>query len=348
MRGQEFQKTIKKIYSCLGDDISKEIFSNRLLYSLTGDIEYILDIVRATDEGKEMYTRLKESKKKKVIFGAGIWGKNIINAYCDMKFECFVDNKADHFNTSYQGMPVISFDKYINEYKDAIVVISSRLYYKKIYEQLKGANIAEENIINAGQMIDNMSKRQYFDLPQLQERKVKDEVFVDGGSFDGKTSIEFIKWSNSNYRKIYVFEPDPQNRIKCENVLSDYMENGNIEAIFKGLWDRKTELSFSAIANGSSKVTEDGENKIKVVSMDDIIRDKVTFIKLDVEGSEYRALLGAQRIIQNDKPKLAISIYHKPEDIWELPELISSLNSKYQFYLRHYSTAASETVLYAI
>lgn len=121
-----------------------------------------------------------------------------------------------------------------------------------------------------------------------------------------------------------------------------------METIFKGLWDKKATLRFVAISNGSSKVAEDGVQQIDVVSLDDVVHDKVTFIKLDVEGSEYKALLGASKIIQNDKPKLAISVYHKPEDIWELPAFISSLNPEYSFYLRHYSTAASETVLYAI
>lgn len=209
MTERQFQKSIKNIYDRLGDDLSKEIFSCRLLYSLTGDMEFVLRVVRKTEEGQQVYSRLKAVKKRKVIFGAGIWGKNIINAYRDMKFECFVDNKV--FGTYYCNLPVISFEEYLKEYRNDLVVISSRLYHAEIHEQLRKAGIAEENIVDAGMLIDNMSRRQYFDLPQLQEKKSENEVFIDGGSFDGKTSVAFMNWCGGKYKKIYVFEPDLEN-----------------------------------------------------------------------------------------------------------------------------------------
>ena len=80
----------------------------------------------------------------------------------------------------------------------------------------------------------------------------------------------------------------------------------------------------------------------------DSFNEEVTFIKMDLEGSELRALMGAERIIRQYKPKLAISLYHKPEDIWELPLYILSLNSEYIFFIDHYSVATAETVLYAL
>jgi hypothetical protein len=82
--------------------------------------------------------------------------------------------------------------------------------------------------------------------------------------------------------------------------------------------------------------------------LDSIIDDKITFIKMDIEGAEYNAILGAHNTITKYRPKLAISIYHKPEDIWEIPSLILKMNPEYKLYLGHYSIAAAETVLYAI
>lgn len=88
---------------------------------------------------------------------------------------------------------------------------------------------------------------------------------------------------------------------------------------------------------------------IPVVALDDVCKDEaVTFIKMDIEGSERNALLGSERTIARCKPKLAISIYHKPEDVWELPELILRMNPEYALYVRHYSLTAEDTVLYAI
>ena len=67
-----------------------------------------------------------------------------------------------------------------------------------------------------------------------------------------------------------------------------------------------------------------------------------------MEGSELQTLMGAKEIIKKDKPRLAVCVYHKPEDLWTLAEYILSLRPDYQLYLRHYTTCSYETVLYAI
>jgi hypothetical protein len=83
--------------------------------------------------------------------------------------------------------------------------------------------------------------------------------------------------------------------------------------------------------------------------IDDIVLDKkVSFIKMDIEGAELEALKGAKNTIQNNYPKLAIAIYHKPDDLLNIPQYILSLNRNYKFYLRHYGYNSWETILYAI
>ena len=76
--------------------------------------------------------------------------------------------------------------------------------------------------------------------------------------------------------------------------------------------------------------------------------EKVTLIKMDIEGAELQSLKGAKRIIQHDKPKLAICIYHKPEDMVEIPLYIKELVPEYKLYIRHHSSNVSDTVLYAV
>ena len=76
--------------------------------------------------------------------------------------------------------------------------------------------------------------------------------------------------------------------------------------------------------------------------------DKITMIKMDIEGSELEALKGAKKTIQRDKPKLAICIYHKPEDMADIPLYIKELVPEYKLYIRHHSNFATETVLYAV
>jgi hypothetical protein len=87
-----------------------------------------------------------------------------------------------------------------------------------------------------------------------------------------------------------------------------------------------------------------------VDALDNIAKNdlQVTFIKMDIEGAELNALIGSRNTIVKNKPILAISIYHKKKDIFEIINYILSLNLNYKFYLRHYSLGKSETILYAI
>ena len=86
------------------------------------------------------------------------------------------------------------------------------------------------------------------------------------------------------------------------------------------------------------------------MAIDDIVdpRDKVTFIKMDVEGAELESLKGAKNIILRDCPKLAICIYHKPEDLFEIPILIKEMCREYKIVIRQYADSIFETVCYAV
>ena len=100
-----------------------------------------------------------------------------------------------------------------------------------------------------------------------------------------------------------------------------------------------------------SQITEQGTNVIKIstVAIDDVVGgEEVSFIKLDVEGAELKALQGASRTIRTFRPRLAISVYHKPEDIIEILEYILALHNDYKLYLRHYQMSPCETIVYAL
>lgn len=101
---------------------------------------------------------------------------------------------------------------------------------------------------------------------------------------------------------------------------------------------------------GSSAIDKSGNTEIEVVRLDDFIPsdEKITFIKMDIEGAEIDALNGCKNILQKYKPKLAICIYHKPDDLWEIPLLIKRLVPDYKIYVRHYSNYLWETVCYAV
>lgn len=180
------------IYAHMADDFSKEMFGKRLMYSLTSDSFWVEKIITMSTMGKEFYNTVKEKgiNKRKVIFGAGDWGKWIANSFPHIKWTGFADsNKAGQ---KIAGLPVESFDTLIEKKQNTVAIISSRLYYKEMEEQLLANGFLKENIVNAGYMTDQMGRMAYFDLPALKHSDI--EIFVDGGCFDGETSLAFHNW----------------------------------------------------------------------------------------------------------------------------------------------------------
>jgi len=98
----------------------------------------------------------------------------------------------------------------------------------------------------------------------------------------------------------------------------------------------------------ASTISSDGDTSIKVDKLDNIIDSYVSFIKMDIEGAEQDAIEGAKKTIKKYHPRLAISAYHKADDIWKIPELILAIRSDYKIYLRHYTEGFTETVIFFI
>ncbi len=339
----EFQKQIYEIYCHLCDDESKRIFANRLMYSLTNDRMYIYEIIRNTILYEEIAQLLNKDKGKKYIVSAGYWGRNVIDLFSDCKFEGILDNNK---KGNYKDIPIFSLEELLDKYDKGTFYIASTNYNNEFISMLIHSGISESNIVDiTGKMLECYHKRQYFDLPAL--TKLAYEVFVDCGCFDGENSVMFTKWANGVSNKIYAFEPDSQNISKCQECFADNNIQ-NYELIQKGIWSEEGNLKFEATSNEGSKLSGQGNIIVPVTSIDHAIEEKVTFIKMDIEGSEYEALIGAKNHIEKYNPKLAVSVYHKPQDIWVIPSLILSLNSDYKLYLRHYSLSSEETVLYAI
>jgi FkbM family methyltransferase len=188
-------------------------------------------------------------------------------------------------------------------------------------------------------------------FPQYFHPLIKPEnndIIVDAGAYIGDTLEEIIK-QNIAYKKIYAFEPDEQNYAKLIENTKTYQ---NIEAYKYGLWDIADRLYFSAEANMGSSITTDiskANQTIDTLSLDEFFKDKKkpTLIKMDIEGAELNALLGAKEIITNYKPKLQICIYHKPEHLYQIPLLIKDLVPEYKLYLGHHIQTWADTVLYA-
>jgi FkbM family methyltransferase len=173
---------------------------------------------------------------------------------------------------------------------------------------------------------------------------LNNEVFVDAGGFDGDTTEEFCK-RYPTYKKVILFEPSDINMIKAKIRLAKHRD---IEFIPQGISDVCGSLSFNSEAGSASSFSSEGSCSIEVTTLDSTVNEKVTFIKMDLEGWELKALAGCRRHILEDHPKLAISVYHNASDFWRIPELILSMREDYEIYIRHYTEGWSETIMFFV
>ena len=196
---------------------------------------------------------------------------------------------------------------------------------------------------NTAEYIVSVRKdKQYLDVFEA----VSDEIIIDAGGYNGLTALRFINWGGGKVKRIYTFEFDPVNVARCRKNLKSY-EN-IVTLVQKGTWDKDEIIYTSAQGGGGSSALTSGSVAIPMTSIDNTVHgDAVTLIELDVEGAELRTLKGARDTIIKHHPRLAISVYHKPEDIYEIPCYILSLVPEYKFLLRHYCSREWETVLYA-
>jgi FkbM family methyltransferase len=170
------------------------------------------------------------------------------------------------------------------------------------------------------------------------------EVLVDGGGYDGFTTLEFVK-KCPKFEAVHFFEPSAANLEKAKKKLSQI---NNIFYYELGLYEREATLCFSAGDGSASRISDSGAEKICVNALDAVVQGKVTFIKLDLEGAELFALNGMRKHILNDHPKLAVAVYHQPSDLRTIPKFILGLRDDYDVYLRHYTEGWAETIMFFV
>lgn len=344
----------KTVYNWLCDDESKSIFINRLSWLISGNDKYLdafknnnIDTTypQIRDSGeKTLIRRVRELNKPVILYGGGGIGTGVFeilrNAGIEVK--CFWDKderkqKAGVCGTLTQAPGI--------DYNGEAVVAATGWYTDEVISNLRRIGVADNDIIIPEFTEVSLDlKNSYFDKDIIQFND--QEVFVDGGCLDFGT-CQILLDKCKTVKSIYAFEPDSNQWLSVQDAIE---KSGfkNAHFIKKGLWSETTELHFTQTFGGGSSISEAGDVNIPVTSIDKAIQEPVTFIKMDIEGSELEALKGAKRHIVEERPKLAICVYHKPEDIFEIPMYIKSLVPEYRLFMRHYSSIEVETVLYAI
>lgn len=198
-------------------------------------------------------------------------------------------------------------------------------------------------------------KRQYFfERDGVVISPARDDVVMDAGACFGDTAIYFAASVGAGGH-VYAFDPLPNHVEVVEfNVRQNKLED-RITVVQSAVGETVVapsgkKIVVSEAAPGFSMLS--GDFGLPVVTLDAFAEmrslTKLDFIKMDVEGFEMPALIGARRVIEKFRPKLAISLYHKPLDLIEIPMWIAKNFPFYDLYLDHYTIHQEESVLYAV
>lgn len=174
------------------------------------------------------------------------------------------------------------------------------------------------------------------------------DCFIDCGAYTGDTLTNFCR-QGMKVKNYIAFEPQMN---LGESINNAAKECGVEKAIIFpcGVANSMEQLRFSSSASGgsASRAAAEGDEVIQCVALDTVLLGIApTFIKMDIEGMEIAALTGAKNLIKKYHPQLAICVYHDMPHIWQIPQLIKSIDPSYRLYLRNYQIMGLETVVYA-
>lgn len=367
------RERLSEFYDSLCDEQSKKILAARIhkdYEDVLTEEQALLELQQQASPRCQAFLECSETERRKMVLSEAVIPADSViifvgtdedsqKAYLELMEDdeirtqilgnrtwLFCDNEPEK-GAVCQGLPVISLEDDLIRYKESGYFI---ILTKKNPQSL--VLFFDEHEINYKQVSQTFSyfdrTEQYFD-PQI-IRLGSQEIFVDAGVLNAENSILFYKNTRHTCKHLYLFEPNSTaQKNSVRNLELEHIENYTMFPY--GLWDQEEALKFSGYAGcfGAAQSEQETFVEVPVNTLDALLGDtEVTFIKMDIEGAELAALTGAKQIIFKYKPTLAISLYHKPEDLLEIPYYIKNLVPEYQFFLRHYATNCWETVLYGV
>lgn len=363
------------------ENVNQELFgSKEVIFCNLDDLENKMTVFKHKEELVKEYSYWKERMSailERRFQAENVWDEKFIKLMDYVRFVDFdiIVQKAKSSLLSQGPELVNKFCVYYQEYRDmwgTLDVTDDR--YDVIMNRVKELKEHREDfiwlydrlgdwrskIVLCGMLynwitfdldyIDVMKERNFADYYDLDLVKCDDqEVVVDLGAWIGDSVEGYIN-AYGKYSKIYCYEIDASSMEEMKKNLNQY---SNIEYRNKAVGSKKS-MGRYTLCNPQStinKVTEDRTGEaIEIVSLDEDIREKITLIKMDIEGAEQEALRGCTRHIREEKPKLLISVYHSNEDMWKIPKMIFDMNEEYRFYLRSngWQWGPAEIVLFAV
>lgn len=178
-----------------------------------------------------------------------------------------------------------------------------------------------------------------------------DEYFVDCGSYTGDTLQQFLLRTDNKFAGIVAVEPDPKNLLDLKNwtggLIPEVRDRIQLHDVAVG--SKRCQVRFAADGGEGSSIRNDGGIVVECVPLDELLGNaSPSYIKMDIEGAEPDAIVGAQKIIQRHHPVLSICVYHTQDHLWSIPLLIHELVPGYRLFLRPHDVDGWQLVCYAI
>ncbi len=159
-------------------------------------------------------------------------------------------------------------------------------------------------------------------------------AMADLGAYNGDTAREAMqKCPHLDF--VLAVEPDRRNFRK----LSDWAANGTgncvVECHQVAISDTRGEAAFDSSGNRNAGLcTGRADATVQTDTLDGLLKGRrVDYVKFDVEGAEHAALCGARETIRTHRPALRVACYHRSEDLFDLPLLLSEICENYALHL---------------
>jgi FkbM family methyltransferase len=178
------------------------------------------------------------------------------------------------------------------------------------------------------------------------------DIFVDCGAFDGDSIRSFMSYRRAGYKHIYAVEPDPTNLLALQKFVEDLPspQRDRITILPYAVGRTNGQVSFNAGKSAASGVSaQSGTDEVECRSLDTLMSSvQPTYIKMDTEGAEPDAILGAAQVLKHSMPVLAACVYHRCDHLWQIPAMVHSISPDHGVYLRRYAEDCWELVCYAV
>lgn len=187
-----------------------------------------------------------------------------------------------------------------------------------------------------------------YDVPEDKLNAINGKAVIDAGGFIGD-SITIFR-DRFPHSPVHSFEPLPQNFAYMARLFARDSKRGLVVPVNKALGAKAETLKLTRMdksdkfyANSSLLFDYEGSiayDEVEVITLDDYVTEydlSVGLIKMDVEGFEPQIVQGALETIKRDRPFMAISVYHTPEEFFELKPFLERLDLGYKFKIRHSS-----------